>query len=262
MKNSRFAKVQNEIEQTAMKIAKVDEKLELIDLFKMLGDSAKSHKHLKKLHKERDALEQYTAEGERNLWAAVIAQAVRDLFNRPVVRLDNKIDSIYRTIVETWDQLQATDLAKYRRAQIRKRRKDAIKQFHALLDHDYVTAYQFLFNPNNNSLFHSLDQDPEAMREQMLNRMIAGETPEWRNARINLINYKKMKTAKKKIDAEISFQDSTTKKLNSNDIPLIRGLFQQGVTQKVIAEKFDVNPSVISRICSGVSWAHIEGVAT
>ncbi len=52
-----------------------------------------------------------------------------------------------------------------------------------------------------------------------------------------------------------------TKKLELDDIPLIRGLIACEVSVPEIAEKFEVTNQTIYRIKNGQNWSHITMVA-
>ncbi|MEK4640348.1 HNH endonuclease [Bacillus sp. FSL W8-0519] len=47
-------------------------------------------------------------------------------------------------------------------------------------------------------------------------------------------------------------------KLTDNDVREIKALLAKGLMKKDIAAKFNIDPSIISRINSGTRWAHIN----
>jgi hypothetical protein len=50
-------------------------------------------------------------------------------------------------------------------------------------------------------------------------------------------------------------------KLNDDKVRSIRALLEQGLTQREIASKYDVDASAISQINRGVAWKHVAGTS-
>lgn len=53
--------------------------------------------------------------------------------------------------------------------------------------------------------------------------------------------------------------DNPANKLSDTDVYEIRQLLDNGITQKVIATRFDVNQTLVSAIKRGKIWRHIDG---
>lgn len=52
-------------------------------------------------------------------------------------------------------------------------------------------------------------------------------------------------------------EDFPHSKLNKRKVEIIRNLYEKGIHQNAIAKRFNVDPSVISRICRKYAWAHV-----
>lgn len=58
-----------------------------------------------------------------------------------------------------------------------------------------------------------------------------------------------------------AWQSHNFRKLEPEDILLIRELREHGLTMREIAEKFEVTQSYVSKIVSGKAWAHLKRIA-
>ena len=47
------------------------------------------------------------------------------------------------------------------------------------------------------------------------------------------------------------------RKIDPEDIPLIHALYAEGLTQKQIAEKFEITNAHVSKILKGKTWKHL-----
>ena len=47
------------------------------------------------------------------------------------------------------------------------------------------------------------------------------------------------------------------RKIDPEDVPLIHALYAEGLTQKQIAEKFEITNAHVSKILKGKTWKHL-----
>ena len=58
-----------------------------------------------------------------------------------------------------------------------------------------------------------------------------------------------------------AWQSHNRRRLDPEDILLIRELREHGLTMREIAEKFEVTQSYVSKIVSGKAWSHLQRIA-
>jgi len=53
------------------------------------------------------------------------------------------------------------------------------------------------------------------------------------------------------------WENRVNRKIDPEDIPLIHALYEEGLTQKQIAEKFEITNAHVSKILKGKTWKHL-----
>jgi len=53
------------------------------------------------------------------------------------------------------------------------------------------------------------------------------------------------------------WENRVNRKIDPEDIPLIHALYAEGLTQKQIAEKFEITNAHVSKILKGKTWKHL-----
>ena len=53
------------------------------------------------------------------------------------------------------------------------------------------------------------------------------------------------------------WENRVNRKIDPEDIPLIHQLYSEGLTQKQIAEKFEITNAHVSKILKGKTWKHL-----
>ena len=53
------------------------------------------------------------------------------------------------------------------------------------------------------------------------------------------------------------WENRVNRKIDPEDIPLIHALYKEGLTQKQIAEKFEITNAHVSKILKGKTWKHL-----
>jgi len=53
------------------------------------------------------------------------------------------------------------------------------------------------------------------------------------------------------------WENRVNRKIDPEDVPLIHALYEEGLTQKQIAEKFEITNAHVSKILKGKTWKHL-----
>lgn len=53
------------------------------------------------------------------------------------------------------------------------------------------------------------------------------------------------------------WRNNVHRKIDPEDVPLIHALYSEGLTQKQIAEKFEITNAHVSKILKGKTWKHL-----
>lgn len=109
-----------------------------------------------------------------------------------------------------------------------------------------LVAQAFIPNPDNKPCVNHINGIKTDNRVENL---------EWVTISENIKHASKLGLLKGALDAKGSKNNQS--KLTEKDIPIIKNLYKQGITQTQIAERYKVTHSAISNIINNKSWTHV-----